>query len=121
MNIPRISQLYHPHIDKPMTDSNFGVPLKRLTSTASRVNTVHCNWTRHWEHADFSLAKSSSSAYSSSNSVLSSSKPFVSLVYSEGASALADTSITLLSSIAAISFALTNSSSSYASFIDSFL
>ena len=72
MNSVRISQLYHPHFDRPMTDSNLEVPLKRLTSTVSRVSTMHCKWTIHWEQVDFSLASNSSSARSSSNSVLSS-------------------------------------------------
>ena len=67
MKMANIDQLYHPHIDKPIRDSNLGEPLSRLTMTERSVKTVHYSWILHCEQVDFSrfyISSRSSLSYS---------------------------------------------------------
>ena len=62
MKIIRINQLVHPHIERPIRESNLGVPLSKLTRIDNRVRTVHYNYILHCEHVDLSRSNTSSSS-----------------------------------------------------------
>ena len=53
---PRIAKLAGSQVDRPIIESNLGVPRSRFTSAEHRVKSTVCKMLRHCVHVFFSLA-----------------------------------------------------------------